>query len=133
MFPRRSPRLAAMAPKAVPAKIVKTANAHKSPSMQISELPVAINLGCMLSNSTTDGCCYQQDIRPKVASRSKRLRDLVENLPIVVESKEYTDGVGDSRRRMVCYTRYCPSCQEYWSTRVLTCPKLGFGQGQIAL
>ena len=115
MLLRRSPRLAAKAVKEV--KEVKPVKANP-PSMQISELPVAINPGCMLSNMSVDGCCYQQDMRPKVKSHIKRMRDPIENLPIVVGDSEYVDGKGDTTRRKVCYSRYCPTCQEYWHQRI---------------
>ncbi len=93
MSVRRSPRLA------------------KAPTDMISP-------GCMLSNATVAGCCYRQDLRPKVKSHSGRMRDPVENLPIVVRDHEYVDGRGDIARRKICYANYCPACQEYWHQRV---------------
>ncbi len=51
-------------------------------------------------------------------SHSGRMRDPVENLPIVVKATEYFDGRGDTTRRKVCYDNYCPSCQEYWHQRI---------------
>ncbi len=88
-------------------------------SPRLAKVPTdMISPGCMLSNATVAGCCYRQDLRPKVKSHSGRMRDPVENLPIVVRDQEYVDGRGTITRRKICYANYCPACQEYWHQRV---------------
>ncbi len=88
MPPRRSPRLAA----AAAAKTFQNSN-------------------CNLSNSVTDGCCYKQDLRPKLTNETGFLA-------VYVMSNEYLDGHGGYTAKIPCYTRYCPSCKNFWTALV---------------
>ncbi len=97
-LPRRSPRLAAKA--------------------QSSTTFKAINNACNLSNVHSLGCCYMQDKRQKLVSKTKKLRDPVINIPLIVFTHEYIDGRGSNNLQKACFGRYCPSCQDYWKTRI---------------
>ena len=81
--------------------------------------PVATNPTCNLTNAHMDGACYEQDKRPKIASRFKKFQDPIENVPLVVAVREYEDGFGDRQKIQLCFTRYCPSCQNYWKERLV--------------
>ncbi len=101
-IPRRSARLLAR-------------NAYASTSAS----DALYNTACVLSNSRVSGCCYQQDKRPKsVSHQNKKYCDPVSNLPMMVKDTLYIDGDGYMVRGNLCFTRYCPSCANYWKERL---------------
>jgi hypothetical protein len=81
-----------------------------------------INSLCELVTAKKRGCCYEQDKRPKYHSRSTRYRDRFENLPMLAHRASYMDGEGKKSNKTVCYTDYCPDCQQYWAMRIQGLP-----------
>ncbi len=76
-----------------------------------------INSLCELVTASKLGCCYMQDQRPKQVSRTLRYRDRIENLPMLAARASYCDGAGAKNIKTLCYTDYCPDCQQYWKLR----------------